>query len=109
MQTEAGGIAQVVGMARDFARGDGLVVVLGDNIFEARSKMSCAPGEHPVDAQIFVKSVPDPDAFGVVVYDGEGRVVDIVERQAWSTCGMPHHRLRMPSWGCTATPPTSST
>jgi len=34
VQTEPGGIAQVVGMARDFARGEKLVVVLGDNIFE---------------------------------------------------------------------------
>ncbi|TML71725.1 MAG: hypothetical protein E6G14_01600, partial [Actinobacteria bacterium] len=34
VQTEPGGIAQVVGMAREFAGDDGLVVVLGDNIFE---------------------------------------------------------------------------
>src|SRR5579863_6893144 len=34
VQVEAGGIAQVVGMARDFARGEKLVVCLGDNIFE---------------------------------------------------------------------------
>ena len=34
VQTQPGGIAQVVGMARDFAAGEQLVVVLGDNIFE---------------------------------------------------------------------------
>ena len=34
VQVEPGGIAQVVGMARDFAAGDQLVVCLGDNIFE---------------------------------------------------------------------------
>src|ERR1043166_830064 len=34
VQVEPGGIAQVVGMARDFARDDRLVVCLGDNIFE---------------------------------------------------------------------------
>src|SRR4029079_14681286 len=34
VQTEPGGIAQVVGMARHFARDERLVVVLGDNIFE---------------------------------------------------------------------------
>src|SRR2546427_10122880 len=33
VQTEPGGIAQVVGMARDFAAGDRLVVCLGDTIF----------------------------------------------------------------------------
>ena len=34
VQVEAGGIAQVVGMARSFAAGEQLVVCLGDNIFE---------------------------------------------------------------------------
>ena len=31
-------------------------------------------------ALIFVKEVPDPENFGVVVYDGDGRVTDIVEK-----------------------------
>lgn len=81
VQTEAGGIAQVVGMARDFARGERLVVVLGDNIFEhchadeIRAWDASAGG-----AQIFVKDVPDPENFGVVVYGDDGRVVDIVEK-----------------------------
>ena len=81
VQTEPGGIAQVVGMARDFARGEKLVVVLGDNIFE-RSQASAigqwAAGDDR--ALIFVKAVPDPENFGVVVYDGDGRVTDIVEK-----------------------------
>src|ERR687898_490808 len=34
VQTEPGGIAQVVGMAESFAAGESLVVCLGDNIFE---------------------------------------------------------------------------
>jgi len=81
VQTEPGGIAQVVGMARDFARGEKLVVVLGDNIFE-RSQAAAieewAAGDDR--ALIFVKTVPDPENFGVVVYDGDGRVSDIVEK-----------------------------
>ena len=81
VQTEAGGIAQVVGMAREFAGGDGLVVVLGDNIFErAQSDALRQWGQQPDVAQIFVKAVPDPENFGVVVYGDEGRVVDIVEK-----------------------------
>jgi glucose-1-phosphate thymidylyltransferase len=81
VQTEPGGIAQVVGMARDFAGGSPLVVVLGDNIFEyAQSAAITAWFEDAQGAQIFVKSVPDPENFGVVVYDGDGRVTDIVEK-----------------------------
>ena len=81
VQTEPGGIAQVVGMARDFAGGAPLVVVLGDNVFEY--SQSAAIAEWASDArraQIFVKDVPDPESFGVVVYSDDGRVVDIVEK-----------------------------
>jgi glucose-1-phosphate thymidylyltransferase len=81
VQTEAGGIAQVVGMAREFTAGSGLVVALGDNIFErAQSEVLGAWGERPERARIFVKEVPDPEAFGVVVYDEGGGVADIVEK-----------------------------
>ena len=81
VQTEPGGIAQVVGMARDFAAGDGLVVVLGDNVFEhAQSRAIAEWGERPEGALIFVKEVPDPESFGVVVYGEDGTVVDLVEK-----------------------------
>jgi glucose-1-phosphate thymidylyltransferase len=81
VQTEPGGIAQVVGMARDFAHGEKLVVVLGDNVFE-RSQADAigAWAEGQDRALIFAKDVPDPENFGVVVYDGDGRVIDIVEK-----------------------------
>ena len=81
VQTEPGGIAQVVGMARDFAQGEHLVVVLGDNIFEhAQSAAIAAWAARSGRAQIFVKEVPDPENFGVVVYDADGHVTDIVEK-----------------------------
>ncbi|HZT91966.1 MAG TPA: sugar phosphate nucleotidyltransferase [Gaiellaceae bacterium] len=78
VQVEAGGIAQVVGMARDFAGGDNLVVCLGDNIFEyAHADEIAAWGD---GAMVFVKEVDDPENFGVVAYDGDGRVADVVEK-----------------------------
>jgi glucose-1-phosphate thymidylyltransferase len=81
VQTEAGGIAQVVGMARHFSAGDGLVVVLADNIFEYAQSAALRDWAGRVDqAQVFVKEVPDPENFGVVVYGDDGRVVDIVEK-----------------------------
>lgn len=78
VQVEAGGIAQVVGMAREFAAGDQLVVCLGDNIFEyAHADAIAAWGG---GAMVFVKDVPDPENFGVVAYDADGNVSDIVEK-----------------------------
>ncbi len=81
VQTEPGGIAQVVGMAESFSGGESRVVCLGDNIFghveaEAVRAWSEAPGE----ALIFVKEVPDPERFGVVVYGEDGGVADVVEK-----------------------------
>jgi glucose-1-phosphate thymidylyltransferase len=78
VQVEAGGIAQVVGMARDFAAGEQLVVCLGDNIFE--QSQAEAVRKWTSGAMVFVKDVPDPENFGVVAYDGDGTVVDIVEK-----------------------------
>ena len=81
VQVQAGGIAQVVGMAESFAGDDDLVVCLGDNIFEyaeaeaIRSFVASDDG-----AAVFVKEVPDPERFGVVVYGDDGRVVDVVEK-----------------------------
>src|SRR6058998_1017097 len=81
VQVEPGGIAQVVGMARDFARGEELVVCLGDNIFEfAQAEAIRQWGESGDGALVFVKDVPDPENFGVVAYGEEGAVADIVEK-----------------------------
>jgi glucose-1-phosphate thymidylyltransferase len=81
VQTEPGGIAQVVGMARDFARDAPLVVVLGDNVFEFSQSVPIAEwADDARGAQIFVKEVPDPENFGVLVYADDGRVTDIVEK-----------------------------
>jgi glucose-1-phosphate thymidylyltransferase len=89
VQVEPGGIAQVVGMARDFARGDQLVVCLGDNIFEkAQTEAVASWGEV---ALVFVKEVDDPVSFGVVAYDADGRVADIVEK-----AGVVDTRYRTP-------------
>src|SRR6185312_5476898 len=83
VQTRPGGIAQVVGMARDFAAGEPLVVVLGDNIFEfSHAAEIAAWGASGTGAQVFVKEVPDPENFGVVVYDDAGSVIDLSEKAA---------------------------
>jgi glucose-1-phosphate thymidylyltransferase len=81
VQTEAGGIAQVVGMARDFAADAPLVVVLADNIFEfSQSEALRDWAGDGSRARIFVKEVGDPENFGVVVYGEQGGVADIVEK-----------------------------
>ncbi len=78
VQTRPGGIAQVVGMARQFAGGEPLVVILGDNLFEFAQTRSVAGWDG--GAMVFAKEVPDPENFGVVAWGEDGSVADIVEK-----------------------------
>jgi len=78
VQVEPGGIAQVVGMAREFARGEKLVVCLGDNIFESCQAEAIRGWDD--GALVFVTEVDDPVSFGVVAYGDDGSVADIVEK-----------------------------
>ena len=101
VQTEPGGIAQVVGMAREFAGDDGLVVVLGDNIFERSQRdVLRAWGAVPERAHIFVKEVPDPRMTALSPTSSR--------RREWSTRATTDPRRLTPSWGCTAIRPTCS-
>jgi glucose-1-phosphate thymidylyltransferase len=65
-------------MAREFTAGEQLVVCLGDNIFEHAQADAIAHWD--TGALVFVKEVSDPEAFGVVAYDQDGGIADIVEK-----------------------------
>lgn len=82
VQTQPGGIAQVVAMAERFAAGEKLVVCLGDNIFEYAEvdAIRSFVDDQATGAKIFLKEVPDPERFGVPIFDADDRVVDLVEK-----------------------------
>lgn len=63
VQTEAGGIAQAISLAENFAGNSNLFVILGDNIFNMPTKNLIKNFNN--GAQIFLKSVSDPHRFGV--------------------------------------------
>ena len=80
VQDAAGGIAQALYLARDFARGDKMAVLLGDNIFEDDIGLyveRCA--RQGRGARILLKQVPDPQRYGVAEIDGD-RVRRIYEK-----------------------------
>ena len=70
VQRDAGGIAQALGLARDFANGQAIAVILGDNIFDNQVVSKKARGLDPTNAHIFTKIVKDPQRFGVVTPGG---------------------------------------
>lgn len=81
IQDHAGGIAQALGLADDFADNDNITVILGDNIFQDNIKDAVQSFES--GAHIFLKSVPDAHRFGVAEVDvNNGRVLGIEEKPA---------------------------
>ncbi|HZZ83575.1 MAG TPA: sugar phosphate nucleotidyltransferase [Anaeromyxobacteraceae bacterium] len=80
VQDEAGGIAQALGLAENFAGDDSICVILGDNIFED----DLAPfaqrfSKQKKGARIVLKAVQDPQRFGVAEIKGD-RITGIVEK-----------------------------
>lgn len=80
VQDEAGGIAQALMLAEDFAGDDKMVVILGDNIFQDELKPSVERFKRQKNgARILVKEVTDPHRFGVVSFVN-GKVTSIEEK-----------------------------
>jgi glucose-1-phosphate thymidylyltransferase len=81
VQDEAGGIAQALGLAENFAGAARVCVILGDNVFAdslapAVARFSAMDG---AGAHVMLRQVPDPQRFGVAeVVDG--RIVGIEEK-----------------------------
>ncbi|WP_069133427.1 sugar phosphate nucleotidyltransferase [Rhodohalobacter halophilus] len=78
VQDEAGGIAQALGLARNFVGNDSMAVILGDNIFESDLK-SAVKTFDKTRASILLKKVDDPERFGVAEIDKE-KIVSIEEK-----------------------------
>ena len=62
-----GGIADALAIAEDFADGDSIAVILGDNTTDESIKKAVANFKD--GAVIFLKKVPDPQRFGVPAFD----------------------------------------
>lgn len=80
VQDQAGGIAEALGLAKQFANNDSIVVILGDNVFDddinsfVQKFVSDGSG-----AKILLKKVPDPKRYGVAELEGN-RIVSIEEK-----------------------------
>lgn len=82
VQDEAGGIAQALGLAENFAGGGPLCVILGDNIFQdALDAEAAAFRAQGRGARILLKKVADPQRYGVAEVR-DGRVVAVEEKPA---------------------------
>lgn len=62
-----GGIADALSIGEDFADGDAIAVILGDNTTDADLKPAVTAFTE--GAVVFLKKVPDPKRFGIPVFD----------------------------------------
>lgn len=83
IQDKATGIASALGLCEEFGRDSKIAVILGDNIFQNVSEPAKAMKkffESDDDYHLFLKEVPNPERFGIPIYDATGKIVDIVEK-----------------------------
>jgi glucose-1-phosphate thymidylyltransferase len=75
IQDQAGGIAEALGLCKDFAGDGNIAVILGDNVFDKIQ----IPHEND-GALIYLKAVPAPERFGVAEIDSQGKIKNIEEK-----------------------------
>jgi glucose-1-phosphate thymidylyltransferase len=77
VQEKPQGIAQALGIAEDFAAGDSVCAILGDNVFF--DDLSPMIREFSTGAHLFLKEVLDPERFGVATMN-QGIVTEVIEK-----------------------------
>ncbi len=79
-QVKPEGIAQAFRIAVDFVGTDSVALILGDNIFYGGDSFRKAFDDFRGGATIFGYHVNDPERYGVVAFDTEGKALSIEEK-----------------------------
>jgi glucose-1-phosphate thymidylyltransferase len=84
VQPSPDGLAQAYLLAKGFLNGAASAMVLGDNIFFGHGlpEALAAADARQTGGTVFGYRVADPERYGVVAFDAEGRVTGIVEKPA---------------------------
>ncbi len=78
------GLAQAFHIGKQFVNGGPACLVLGDNIFFGHGlpEQLRAAAKRPTGATIFGYYVKDPERYGVMEFDAQGRVISLEEKPA---------------------------
>ena len=82
IQPSPEGLAQAFLIGRDFIGGKPSALILGDNIFYGQgfSRQLQSAAELKQGATVFAYQVEDPQRYGVVEFDAEGRAISLEEK-----------------------------
>ncbi len=81
-QPKPEGLAQAFIIGKRFVGQDRVALVLGDNIFYGHGlpEQLRTAAQHTVGATVFAYRVRDPERYGVVQFDSDGKALDIEEK-----------------------------
>lgn len=80
-QPEPNGLAQAFVIGEEFIGKDKVALILGDNIFYASGLSQLLQASTQVEGgKVFAYHVNDPERYGVVEFDSEGKVISIEEK-----------------------------
>ena len=82
VQASPDGLAQAYILAEDFLAGAPSAMVLGDNIFYGHGlpELLAAADAKTAGGTVFGYQVADPERYGVVVFDADGRAISVEEK-----------------------------
>lgn len=81
VQPSPDGLAQAFIIGKEFIGNDKVALILGDNIFYGEGLPKTLQGcTDPEGGIVFAYHVSDPERYGVVDFDSEGRVISIEEK-----------------------------
>ena len=81
-QSKPRGLADAFIVCEEFIGDDDVVLILGDNIFHGNLRLDQIFGEFEGGATIFGYPVKDPERYGILEFDGEGKVIGLEEKPA---------------------------
>ena len=94
-QPSPDGLAQAFLIGEDWIDGEACALALGDNLIHGDhlSTLLRAAGARPEGATVFAYQVRDPERYGVVSFDADGKAIDIVEKpesthSPWAVTGL---------------------
>jgi glucose-1-phosphate thymidylyltransferase len=101
-QPQPEGIAQAFLIGEEWIDGEACALALGDNLIHGDhlSTLLRAAGARPEGATVFAYQVRDPERYGVVSFDNDGKAIEIIEKpknpaSAWAVTGLYFYDARI--------------